>query len=64
MEQFELYVGAEGQSVSQQVKIDSRPLDITGSTVKFYMREEQTDTLVIDDEAATVDDYTIGSQET
>jgi hypothetical protein len=54
MDIFTIYTGSEGQTISQQIKQDGRPFDLTTSTVKFFLRHAASDVLKVNDEAATV----------
>ena len=56
MDIFTVYMGSEGQTVSQQIKQDGRPFDLTTSSVRFYMRYALSDDLKITDEPANVED--------
>lgn len=56
MDNFTIYVDAEGQTLADEIRIGNRPLDLTDSTVKFNMREATSAVLVVDDANATIVD--------
>jgi len=54
-----VYVGADAQPLTDQIKIGGKPLDLGSSDVYFKMREAETDVLKVN-ASATVDDSTLG----
>lgn len=54
-----IFTGNTGQPITDQILINGRPLDLTGASVEFKMRELDTDTLVLT-EAATIENAEAG----
>lgn len=61
MSNFIIFAEAEGQTLSDEIDIDGRPLDLTGATVKFNMRYKVSSDLKVDDASANVVDAQEGS---
>lgn len=50
-----VYKDSTGQPVTDQIKVGNKPLDITGSTVTFNMRESFSDTVKVSSAGSIVD---------
>lgn len=59
MDSFVIYSGSDGQILSDQIKKEGRPYDLTSATVRFKMRNAENSTVVIDS-AATIEDAETG----
>lgn len=55
-----IYSGSDGQQLTDVIAVNDRPLDLTGKTVKFKMRNADSDTLKVNSNAV-IDDAEEGS---